>query len=36
MFYYVNELQAFRLFQSLFFQVQMVNHCESHLIFKDI
>ena len=33
--YHVNQQQAFQLFQSSFFPVKMVNHCEGHVIFHD-
>ena len=35
-FYHVNLLQAFQIFQFLFFQLKMVNHCERLVIFQDI
>ena len=35
-FYRVNQPQAFQLFQSLFFQAKMVNHCEGYVIFQDV
>ena len=35
-FYHASLQQAFQLFQSSFFQVKRINHCEGHVIFKDI
>ena len=36
LFYHVSWLQIFQLFQFSFSQVQMVNHCEGHVIFQHI
>ena len=35
-FYHASLQQAFQLFQSSFFQAERINHCEGHVIFKDI
>ena len=35
-FYHVNQLQAFQLFLSSFFQVKMVNHYEVPVTYQDI
>ena len=35
-FYHAGLQQAFQLFQSSLFQVKRINHCEGHVIFKDI
>ena len=35
-FYHVNQLQAFRRSQFLFFLVKMINHYEARVIFQDI
>ena len=36
LFYHASLLQVFQLFQPLFFQVKMINHCEGHVGFQDI